>query len=1267
MIDRIDGLRHLMESQRTRWQRWNLLGALGWTLSAVWGYFLLAVLVDNLVHLPIWGRLATASGLAVVLFWFGRSLAQRWHERHATVDEIALAIERRFAGQIQNRLINTLQLSRESAQGQYALAPALVQENCRQLSQLRLPAAVAVQPAAMWLALAGTFTAIAAIGWMWQPQRFASSAKRILLPFASVDPVYRTRLEVEPGNIEASGDVEIRVRILGERPAEISILLDEQNRRSTQLVSVHSETVTYTLRNIQRSLSYAVHGGDFTSPYYRIEVPTPARLQSVEVNYHFPEYTRLPDKSVQTSGDLEALEGTQAQLNFVFDQPVEAVRLRLREGSASSTDDANHHVTRSVSEGVSLPVAADHHAETSSLAHASGDIELKKLSATEFSGELTFANVTEYALETERANRPPHLSAWFNIRTVADELPRPTLTGLPTNGELPIDSAMALQVDALDDIGLSRTGLFFRKVKINVNAEPMEDDGWIALQTWPAGNARQTTNPVEITPITFGVSEGDRIELAARASDARPDRAETWTTGTTHLLLMTGDGSQLQLLYEQILKSEAEIAGAIAVEQKLHAALDVLIRKLDADPAADGNVPERVKALVMEAAEHSKTQDQLRQTAGRIAREMAPPAGSLRLSVAMLADSEMIRAIRVLDSVATRDDAAGRRTSFADARATMARTLQSLGEIHKQYMHFRKEWELAHMTPFLRMLADRQAILRDQSVRFADRTGEPVDVSPRTDSDSTVRGLTPSGSPNTHVTAARRQQKLIELCGLAATAFSGLAERAAESESPLSEAFAQTADALVGDVLLAMQKSAQSAIEAQNWSLAAQQQTQAAAALEDIYTKLREAMTEAARKLLAEKDQLDKSQLDRQAELGKLKEGYSDDRLDEPDGLKLEEIIHQAEVAQQKKKKGEGDDESKPNDYLFPDSAVPGLQRADTGMRQEFKNLSLAKTPGGEPSFPNQSDRKGNKVKPHIQEKFEDLVGDLLEEEDAMKENYETYNLNAAFNINEKGDVGKQGGDLNSTAAASATGNQKPPTTNVGGASRIGRQGARAHGVAVGNESINRRGRDKVQEGQDRVPDQKDTVKETKSNDPQSDTSTGIGGRKVESDDAKFSLSDVGEWTDDMINRMDKPQAKNSIVERQGGKLDASVAEMMRDMNGKQEQIIERLKTIRKDLKNLYLPTEHLDQLIDQMQANLHSLNDRPSAEIFRLQQQTFERVRGVLQVFHQAHSGFQASLPREQRVRGNVLDDPARSVPPGYEEAVKTYYQRLAAPDRMP
>jgi hypothetical protein len=215
----------------------------------------------------------------------------------------------------------------------------------------------------------------------------------------------------------------------------------------------------------------------------------------------------------------------------------------------------------------------------------------------------------------------------------------------------------------------------------------------------------------------------------------------------------------------------------------------------------------------------------------------------------------------------------------------------------------------------------------------------------------------------------------------------------------------------------------------------------------------------------------------------------------------------------------------------------------------------------------------------------------------------------------------------------------------------------------MGNESVNRRGRDKVQEGQQRVPDQAGTVRETKSDDPQEDTSTGIGGRKVESDDAKFSVNDAGEWTDDMAERMEKPQDTHYMVERQGKKIDASVAELMRDMTSKQEQTLERLKSIRKELKNLYLPTERLDELITQMQANLQSLNENPTAEVFLLEQQTLEQLGGALAVFHQAHSGFQQSLPREQVVRGSIRDEPARTVPQGYEEAVQAYYRKLVAP----
>ena len=147
-----------------------------------------------------------------------------------------------------------------------------------------------------------------------------------------------------------------------------------------------------------------------------------------------------------------------------------------------------------------------------------------------------------------------------------------------------------------------------------------------------------------------------------------------------------------------------------------------------------------------------------------------------------------------------------------------------------------------------------------------------------------------------------------------------------------------------------------------------------------------------------------------------------------------------------------------------------------------------------------------------------------------------------------------------------------------------------------------------------------------------------------------------------MAARMGKPQDKNYIVERQDGRMDPHVAEMLRDLTSEHEQIIERVKAIRKELKNLYLPTDHLDEILAELQGQLDRLQgaaDAPSCSACRAQ--TLDKLRGTLRVFHQAHSNFQPSLPREQVVRGRVLDDADRPPPPGYAEAIKRYYEKLS------
>ncbi len=941
------------------------------------------------------------------------------------------------------------------------------------------------------------------------------------------------------------------------------------------------------------------------------ESPTPAdrggaapvRLSLVRATYHHPEYTgRAPTTGERAGGDLEALRGTRAELTFLFDHPVAGAAMFVE-----CLDRTREQGDRTVSRKVDL---------------AGQD-------ATEVRGDLVFEDAVGYELEVRQAGREPERFGPFAIRVLADQNPKLELSGLDQQAEWSVDAAVPLRIRATDDVGLERVGLFFRR--------PGEA-GWKEVAVWPAGRQAEFARTHELLLAALGAAEGDLLDLALRAVDTDPLKKGEWVTGTPQKLLVGGEGVALQRQYEQILESEAALERVLAAQTQAAEKTVAEMKKLDPASGLRWDDPKTVQALHAATTTMAKDQEQLRQIAGQAARGMPVPSGNLRISVGMLADTEMIRAIRILESVPGRDGPQAKRAALADARLTQERTARSLQEILEQFVLFRQEWELSHMVGFVEMLAERQGRLRDQSRRHA--AAPPAEV---------LRG-----------SMTKRQLKILDLVKLARPAFAGLAERTRPVEPILADAFGNAATTLGSSPLHALLTRAAAEAGAGQWADAAVTQEKAAQELAALFARLKKAQAQAALEALKALEQKAKSDLEAQKELEKLQAGTTESFTALKDKMKLEDILHVREAGG-----GKADPNAKQHveDYLFPESAKSILSPPDSGKRQQFDILKLADAPGKTPSFPRQSDRIANKIaNPPIQEKFDDLVGKLLEEADEIQKKYETYNLNAAFNINEPGAVGKQAGDLNSTAASAATGNMKPPTVNVGGASRAGRRGARAHGLVVGDESINRRGRDKVQEGQEKASDQAGTIREKKSDDFQKDTSTGVGGKKVEGDnEVKFSLEDAGKWTDDIARRMGKPQDKNFIVERQDGRLDPRVAEMLRDLTSRQEQLIERVKAVRKELRNLYLPTDHVDDVLAQLAANLEALKEEPDPELFRLQMQALDQLRSTVRVFQPPTSGFQPSLPRERALHGRVLDEPARDALPGYEEAVKRYYEKLS------
>jgi hypothetical protein len=640
-----------------------------------------------------------------------------------------------------------VQLARAHAQAD-ELSEAVVRENCTRLRELHLEHAAQLRPAFLRMGLAAALVGVGAAFWVWQPAQFFNSAARIFLPLASIEPIYRTKLIVEPGDIEAAGNVPIQVTIQGVRPEALTIIKRQQGKTSTEIAPVPDgdDPVSHLFRDVAQSFTYAVRGGDFTTPFYQVTVPARATLSRLQASIRYPAYTNLGDKTVEnTTGEIEALEGSHIKATFIFDRPIEKATLFV---IAPSAGDGKQPPEGGTPTGVEL---------------ARGD------DGRRFSAELDASNIVGYRLTATLAAREPQSLGPFSVRLLKDQNPKLELTGLDARMEVQVDSLVPLQVSASDDFGLEKIGLFHRRMSLQEN---QGDDGWLPIATWQGDKKTTFRSAADLALAKLEVVEGDRIELALRAIDTDPAKQGRWVTGAVYELTIGGDGVGLQIQYEQILRSDAELKSLHKLHQSLLADIVVWLRKLEGAGDLRWDDPKNVAALhaaVREAMKHGET---LRQSTGGAARNMVPQAGSLRLALGLLADTEIVRLGRILDSVATRAEPQAKRIALADARVTQDRILRSFDELLEQYAQFRSDWELNHMIPFTKMLAERQGRMRDQSKQYATKAPGQSEAFLKQ-------------------SMSKRQTKVSDLCKLIQPAFAGLAGRVAEQEPPAPAAGAR--------------------------------------------------------------------------------------------------------------------------------------------------------------------------------------------------------------------------------------------------------------------------------------------------------------------------------------------------------------------------------------------------------------------------------------------------------------------------------------------
>jgi hypothetical protein len=159
-------------------------------------------------------------------------------------------------------------------------------------------------------------------------------------------------MSVTPGNVTVrrNSDQLIVARVTGMQPAKAQLFAHFQSTAGWEPVTMQSSPdaaggamYQFVLPGLSENVEYYVGAGPLVSPHYKIRVVDLPGVKQINVTYRYPQWTGLRPRTEEHTGDLRALEGTDAQVEIQMDRPLKDGSLTLDGGpSIALTGGANN-------------------------------------------------------------------------------------------------------------------------------------------------------------------------------------------------------------------------------------------------------------------------------------------------------------------------------------------------------------------------------------------------------------------------------------------------------------------------------------------------------------------------------------------------------------------------------------------------------------------------------------------------------------------------------------------------------------------------------------------------------------------------------------------------------------------------------------------------------------------------------------------------------------------------------------------------------------
>jgi len=152
-------------------------------------------------------------------------------------------------------------------------------------------------------------------------------------------PLYA--IAVTPGNVTVrrNSDQLITAHVTGMHPDKAQLFAHYASASGWEPVAMQDEhdtgggaTYQFVFAGLPENVEYYVAAGPLVSTHYKLRVLDLPSVKQIKVTYHYPAWTGMKPVTEEHSGDLRAIEGTEAAIAVEMDRPLKDGRFTLDNG-----------------------------------------------------------------------------------------------------------------------------------------------------------------------------------------------------------------------------------------------------------------------------------------------------------------------------------------------------------------------------------------------------------------------------------------------------------------------------------------------------------------------------------------------------------------------------------------------------------------------------------------------------------------------------------------------------------------------------------------------------------------------------------------------------------------------------------------------------------------------------------------------------------------------------------------------------------------------